>query len=485
MAASEIEIVGMNESELFVKTKEEPVDTYAWYDIDVGMISSKMSYFFQNAKDSCYLPYMILFLTGIGLTPQQAGTINGLRFIGFVVGAPLWGILADYKQIHRTVIFILCVSSMISFSSMPFVSIPISHNKICDIRNNTGNQSSNSINMTTGMINDGNSPKSNRHLFLIMMIINLLANCFDGSTAGFVDSGVMQKISIRSRKAEFGTQRLFGAGGYGAGAFASSIAVEYFPKSYLPCYTSVFLIYGFFVLCLTVSTNSLFNNLLFSKDLRKRTESITSDIFRGNVNVGKILRETICEPNTIFFLFTVLVVGTIHTLYIGFLFILLRDINCPNIVMGLSIVVGAASSAIFIKLCENFIKVLGGTIRVLCLGCFSWAIRFILFAYLENPWVVLPIQLLQGFGYGLFIASSVVHIKQISSPEIYTSMYAIFNSLFFGTGAILGNVLGGALLMKFGIRTLFLGTSIAGFIWTFVMLVYLVVEFYQKRKGPI
>lgn len=331
-------------------------------------------------------------------------------------------------------------------------------------------------------IGKGNNWKGNSNLFKIMMIINLLASCFDGSTAGFVDSGVIQKINRRSRVAEFGTQRLFGAAGFGAGAFVSSIAVEYFPKSYLPCYTSVFIVYGFFVLCLTVSTNSLFNNLTFSSSVKRRAQSITSDIYRENVNVGKVLRTTICNFNALFFLLTVLVVGTIHALYISFLFILLREINCPNIVMGLSIVVGAVASVVFIKLCEKFINVLGGTIRVLCLGSLSWAIRFLLFTYLENPWLVLPIQLLQGFGYGLFITTSVVHIKEISTPDIYTSMYGIFNGLFLGTGAILGNVIGGALLMKFGIRTLYLGTSIAGFIWTFIMLIYLLVEFYQKKR---
>ena len=56
-------------------------DAPPWYHIDRTMISSKLCYFFQNGKDACYLPYMILFLKGIGLNSQQAGTINGLRYI--------------------------------------------------------------------------------------------------------------------------------------------------------------------------------------------------------------------------------------------------------------------------------------------------------------------------------------------------------------------------------------------------------------------
>ena len=49
-------------------------DQSKWYHVDPSMMASKSSYFFQNAKDACYLPYMILFLSNIGLTAAQAGT---------------------------------------------------------------------------------------------------------------------------------------------------------------------------------------------------------------------------------------------------------------------------------------------------------------------------------------------------------------------------------------------------------------------------
>lgn len=458
-------------------------DAAPWYHIDTSMISSKMSYFFQNAKDSCYLPYMILFLTSIGLTPTQAGMVNGLRFLGFIVGAPLWGILADYKRVHRLIIFILCFASFLLISSQPFLSIPMTatENQVCNAKVN-GTQAS--MNLTLDVHQTDTSDGGNSKLFATLMVINIIASCFDGSTQGFVDSGVIQKTIIR--KTDFGRQRLFGAVGFGFGAFASSLADQYFPKSYFPCYSSVFIIYGISMLCLAIFTNILFKSLTFLADKRKRqnsTVSITSNFYGSNTDlrVGQLLRKTVCELNTLFFLATVLIIGTIHAIYLGFLFILLKEIECPKIVMGLSLVVGSVASATCIGLCENFIKWFGGTIRVLAFGCFTWALRFILFFYMQNPWLVLPIQILQGVGYGLFIASSVVHIKSISKPNIYTSMYGIFNGLFFGLGAVLGNVIGGSLLMKFGIRSLFLGTSLVGFVWTFIMLVYLVYKSHMRK----
>ena len=462
----------------------EKSDSDSWYQVDVGMISSKLSYFFQNGKDSCYLPYMMLFLTNIGLTHEQAGRVNGFRFIGFIFGAPLWGILADYKKIHRIIIFILCISAFVLMSSQPFISIPMSQNKVCENEiphNKTGNHST-SRNTTHGSVNENNND-GNTKLFAVMMTINLIASCFDGSTQGFVDSGVMQKVNTRRVKTDFGKQRLFGAIGYGVGAFASSVAVEYFPKTYLPCYSSVFIIYGCFLLSLTLCTYLLYKDLSFDlpTTTSTRARSVTSDIFRGN-NVGKNLLKTLSKLKTLFFFTTVLLVGAMNTVYISFLFVLLKELNCQNIVMGLSIVVGAIASATFIKLSEKFIQMCGGPIRVLACGTLSWALRFLLFYYMKNPWVVLPIQLLQGFGYGMFITTSLVHIRAICTPDIYTSMYGIFNGLFFGAGAILGNVVGGKLLMTYTVRELFLGTSILGFIWTFIMIIYMTITCRRKRE---
>jgi len=480
-------------------------DQSKWYHVDPSMMASKSSYFFQNAKDACYLPYMILFLSNIGLTAAQAGTINGLRFLGFLIGAPLWGILADLRKKHSIIIFILCVTAMTLMTSQPFFSMSMGGKSYCEVEvdattsiGNTsihhhhtmkgkgGGGSANS----TSMDNSNNTPSdSSSKLFTSMFAINILISCFDGSTQGFVDAGVMQKISESSKNIQFSHQRMFGAVGFGIGAFASSMAVEYLTSSDLPCYTPVFIVYGTLLLCLTLSTCFLFKDLSFGKEPPNNAARISTSNMPNvssitsllhNETVGRQLFRTVYKFSALFFLFTVFVVGTIQAVYISFLFVLLRQLHCPNIVMGLSIVVGAVASALGIRLTEMLITKLGGTLPVLLLGVLSWAVRFLLFWTLKNPWLVLPIQLLQGPGYGLFIAVSVVHIKQISSSDIYTSMYGIFNGLFFGAGAVVGNVVGGWVLMHYGIRTLCLGTSVTGFMWSAIMAVYICVQRWMR-----
>ena len=50
------------------------------------MISSKISYFLNQARD-CVYEFLIIFYVGIGFNTADAGFINGIQLIGGVVAA--------------------------------------------------------------------------------------------------------------------------------------------------------------------------------------------------------------------------------------------------------------------------------------------------------------------------------------------------------------------------------------------------------------
>ena len=53
---------------------------------------------------------------------SQAGTINGMRFIGCLLGGPFWGWLADQKRWHRPLIIIVTMCALLLQLSQPFVT---------------------------------------------------------------------------------------------------------------------------------------------------------------------------------------------------------------------------------------------------------------------------------------------------------------------------------------------------------------------------
>jgi PPP family 3-phenylpropionic acid transporter len=430
-----------------------------WYAIDTFMIPSKVAYIFQQAKDSSYKPYMNLFLISTGLTPVQAGQINGLRFLGAIVGAPLWGLIADLKKAHRRMITLLCICAVLTLSTQPLISIAITGTNTDSCSDYPQNISGNATEKDPFMFTESKTPNNNI-LFIVLMLINIIAASFDGSTIGFIDSGVMNMINNRERKTKFGKQRLFGEPGYGLGTLLSSIFVQYFPKYGLPCYSAMLFVYGLITMCLAISSNILYKGIEINPAERKP-------------KIGKLLSKTLMQFHVLFFLMTVLVVGIVHGFYLCYLFILLKEINTPNLIMGLSIVAGAISAMQFLYFLEKIIRIVGGTLNMLFIACLSWGIRLLLTSYIHNPYLILPIQLFQGIGFGLFLGAGVTHIKAIASQEIYSSMYGVFYGLFFGAGMIIANVTGGIILSQYGIRWLFVVASLIAFSWSICMLFYI------------
>ena len=193
-----------------------------------------------------------------------------------------------------------------------------------------------------------------------------------------------------------------------------------------------------------------------------------------------LLRKTLSKRSVLFFFATILFVGTVHAVYLSFLFVLLKEIKCPNFVMGLCMAVAAFSSMFGIKSSGTMIHLLGGTFPVLCLGTFTWCVRFLAYYFMIEPYIVLPVHLLHFFCFGMFVATSAIHIRKTCAPDIYSSMFGIFNGLFFGAGFVLGNVIGGNMVMEFGVRMLFLVFSVASALWTAIMLLYI---FRRKCSG--
>ena len=68
--------------------------------IDRHMLPAKISNFL-NMTRFALTEYMVIFYMSIGFTASEAGWIQGLQYIGTVVAAPLWGLLADRTNAHR------------------------------------------------------------------------------------------------------------------------------------------------------------------------------------------------------------------------------------------------------------------------------------------------------------------------------------------------------------------------------------------------
>ena len=442
------------------------------YRIDQFMIPAKIIYMFYGAKISCYEPYMFLFLISIGLSPDNAGIINGMRMIGFVVGGVFWGFVADYKKFYRLVIVIVTFGVITAMTLQPILSLLVGKRTLntCPILpEESYNQSNWGRNHTLNSYveTSGNTSK----LFYTMLVINIIAKFFEGPHNAFIDSGVIERCRIHLGKPDYGFQRIYGPVGFAMGIVVSNIVIDNFAINNVTCYSAIFIVFVIINIGFLINAIFLYEGLTFSSvetsNVRKET------VFRALAKS--------CGVNTVFFMLTVLVSGIEQGFFISFTFVLLKEMNAPSMINATSIAVGAIACILSFYGGSFMIKKFGGTWLTILFCISTYSVRFGIMAYVQNPWLIPPIQILQTFNFALFLVAAVTFIKETTKSEIQTSMYSIMNSLYYGLGVMVANLSGGEVLKRRDARTLFKIASAVALIWSMVIIIYILVTKFVKR----
>lgn len=443
------------------------------YRIDQFMIPAKIIYMFYGAKISCYEPYMFLFLTSIGLSPGNAGIINGIRMIGFVIGGVFWGFVADYKKFYRLVIVIVTFGVITAMTLQPILSLLVGKRTLntCPILPEEPNNQSNwSKNHTLNNYTEtsGNTSK----LFYTMLVINIIAKFFEGPHNAFIDSGVIERCRMHPGKPDYGFQRIYGPVGFAMGIVISNTVVDNFAIKNVTCYSAIFIVFVVINIGFLINAIALYKGLTFSS-------AETSNVQKETV--FQALAKS-CDVSTIFFMLTVLVSGILQSFFISFTFVLLKDMNAPSMINATSIAVGAIACIVSFYRGSCMIKKFGGTWLTILLCISTYSLRFGMMAYVQNPWLIPPIQILQTFNFALFLVAAVTFIKETTQPEIQTSMYSIMNSLYYGLGVLVANLSGGEILKRRDARTLFKIASAVALIWSMVIIIYILVTKFLKPR---
>ena len=440
--------------------------------IDLEWLPAKLSFFFVNFKETSYIPFLNLFLIDSGLSPTQSGLITGLRLLGMMVGSPFWGMVADKTSRHGAVMMTLCVVSMMLMIPQPWVPLLLNKGGDCAKNLTSPIPTGGSPNPTGGSA--ACTQQNDNTLFYVMFFINLVMSFCDGSLIGFVDSSVMLKINQSKRRVDFGKQRFYGAIGFGCGSFVTSLIAEELPSMDISVYSVAFFTYSLAVVGLMISSFFLIRSI----DYTQKHDD-------GDVNVFPIFLSTIKQFRVIFFLLTIFVVGIAHGLNLGFLFLLLKEINTPKIIMGLNILLGAVGSTLMFPFTTKIIQFFKGNMASMGVAAFSYFLRFLSYSYLTIPWTSLLVQILHCFGFALFIAAAVHHTKKISSQEILTTMYGLMNGCHFGAGMLAGNVFGGMIYNEYKGRILYRSAAILLLCWFVLVMVFAIMDWKRSFTGDL
>ncbi|GFU06638.1 hypothetical protein NPIL_401812, partial [Nephila pilipes] len=229
---------------------------------------------------------------------------------------------------------------------------------------------------------------------------------------------------------------------------------------------------GFYIMMVLVGIDLL---LLLKIKLTKANFSL--NIFS---DVGKIFSswETVC------FAAAVYVMGAMSGLLWGYQFWLLQDLGATQTLLGLCAAVQCLVAEVpFFFFSGWFIKKFG---YFYCVSgsLAAFAVRYGLYYVLENPWWVLPIEVLHGITFAVFYASMTGYASDNAPPGTEATMLGILGGLFEGIGVATGSLLGGVGLDKLGGRETFLVAACVSLICAPLLSLFHVVrnKFYGKAE---
>ncbi|XP_076069612.1 major facilitator superfamily domain-containing protein 6-like isoform X2 [Oratosquilla oratoria] len=277
-------------------------------------------------------------------------------------------------------------------------------------------------------------------LFLVLFYVGLSSSIIFGDTACYMILG-------KAERSRFGQQRLWGTVGWGLSALVTGALVDLYSahlqtRDYFPAFV---LMIVFMSLAIVVTA---------CMRLPERKEE--------TLKAGEV-RGVISSPGTILFLVTCVVLGMTLGFLWAFHLILVEEValawdpNFPGLkfLQGLMVAIQCFLGEVpFWFLAGRIIEYLG-TSRVLILVMTVNGVRFISYYFISNPWIFLPIEILNGISYGLFYATVTAHASEIAPPGAQATLQGIIRATQF-TGKSLAGIGGGALWSRVGGQCTFL-----------------------------
>ena len=253
--------------------------------------------------------------------------------------------------------------------------------------------------------------KKNTSLFLYLLVATVVSTILSCPSLTLADTATVNLLKSNDETHKYGKQRLWGSIGYGAMAFTVGAAVSRThlcpPGSerkkdvnYYPCF-------AMFVMCnliaLIIGSRFQFKSPQNGADGDEegpskneegpnKNEDDPSPRNKRGVIAGLKL---ITQPQHAMFLMTAFYVGITMGFIRVFLFWHLKDLGGTQLLFSIMAAINCIAEVTLYFLSSKLISYIG-TIKVLYLGLTCYALRLFYYAFVSNPWTVLPVELLSG-----------------------------------------------------------------------------------------
>ncbi|KAH9105030.1 hypothetical protein AeMF1_019030 [Aphanomyces euteiches] len=328
----------------------------------------------------------------------QIGVLSAIPCFCSLIAPPIWGAVADLLQRQRLVHVFCIVSSaavmfMIQFASSDFV---------------------------------------------LTCILVLLANFQTSPTGPLLDQAIM--VLVERVGGEYGKQRLFGAVGWGIGAFVTGLIVNAYGIAWSFRLQLAFVIPTLVVLSYIPAPDS------------RRSSSAAAP----SVSFAEGMRQVTKKTDVLLLLLVVLLMGLMFGIVSSFLTLNLYELSGNSSwIVGIAIWLETLSELPAFFFADAVIKRLG-IVKTIGISILGYAARITCYAFMTTAWMALPFELLHGVTFALSWAAFTKYIYDAAPPGTEGTMMGILSSVLNGLGRGTGTLVGGYLYNNFGAQVMWL-----------------------------
>ncbi|KDO17738.1 hypothetical protein SPRG_16629 [Saprolegnia parasitica CBS 223.65] len=369
-------------------------------DHTMALLPPKAVYTLFNIGFSAVLNFLPVYFNTY-FDKFQIGILQTLPCICSMLAPPMWGAIADVLQKQRLVHIFCLLSGALLMYAIPFASAS----------------------------------------FFWTCVLVFLANYQAQPSWPLLDQTVLALVTRLG--AEYGKQRLYGAVGYGIGAYVAGVVVASYGISW-----------AFYMNLIFVVPAIVFLQMIPACDGVCTSPSSAASSPPASFSAG--LQTLFRKKDVLGLLLVVFLSGTMFGVISAFLTLNLYELSGGSAqIVGIAIWCETFSELPAFYFADTIIAKLG-TVKVLAISILAYGARLTCYALMTNAWIALPFEFLHGCTYGLAWAASTKYIYAEAPRGTEGLMMGILSAVQNGLARGVGTMLGGYLYNTYG----------ASFMWT-------------------
>lgn len=239
--------------------------------------------------------------------------------------------------------------------------------------------------------------KFNAWIFRCLILIVILTEIITTPTPMLADIAIVQ--SLVETESEYGKQRLFGSLGLSLAAILVAVWVSLNTDclftdtiDYTPC---------FYLFEIAIGATVLVS--LFVKFDRPDSEENNGYEFLDAMKLFKNFKNGV-------FLVTLFAFGFFHSLHYAFLFWYLQDLGGTPVLFSIILLIYCLAEVVVYFVSGYVVESIGQQ-GMICLAFACYTARYLMYSYLKDPWLVIPMEMVQGITYGGVWSIAAVYIN--------------------------------------------------------------------------